>query len=40
MTFGIAILMLLTATLANAEDDVFTFRPAHWVEGEEIEPRF
>lgn len=40
MTFGIAILMLLTATLANAEDDVFTFRPAHWVEGEEIEPTF
>jgi hypothetical protein len=36
----VAIIALLVAAMAAAEDDVFTFRPAHWVDGDDIEPTF
>jgi hypothetical protein len=40
MKICIAVVMLLTGALANAEDDVFTFRPAHWVDSDDLQPTF
>ena len=38
MRIGALLLLLLRAAPAGAEDSAFTFRPAHWVDGDEIEP--
>ncbi|MFN8643362.1 MAG: hypothetical protein U0802_17510 [Candidatus Binatia bacterium] len=35
---ALALLALLDASLAVAQDAALTFHPAHWVEGDEIEP--
>ena len=40
MNVVVFILLLLWASLAAAEDDALTFHPAHWVDGEDIEPTF
>jgi hypothetical protein len=40
MRFGAVMLLLCAASVAVAKDDVLSFHPAHWVEGDDLEPTF